>query len=113
MAEEYTVSEEELILDQMLVAFGAGVGFMRVSRQTVGAFRKTHEGIAREIISEGAWAEDGVHLLEHVRAVGRLAANLAVNRGDVGVTEGDLNGAFDNVSRTSRTRWCRSSELAQ
>jgi len=107
MAEEYPDSEAELILGQMLVAFGAGVGFMRVSRQTVAAFRKGHGKIARDIISKGAWEEDGVHLLEHVRAVGRLAANLAVNRGDVGVTEGDLNDALGNASRTSRTRWCR------
>ena len=107
MAEEYPDNEAELILGQMLVAFGAGVGFMRVSRQTVAAFRRGHAEIARDIISEGAWDEDGVHLLEHVRAVGRLAANLAVTRGDVGVTEGDLKDAFANVSRTSLTRWCR------
>lgn len=113
MAEEYPAGEEELILGQMLVAFGAGVGFMRVHQDTVAAFRRTHLGIVRNIVSHHAWDADAVDVLEKVRAVGRLAASLAVERGDVGVTEGDLNDAFASVTRFAPTRWCLESELAR
>lgn len=92
-------------LGQMYVAFGHGVGSMRVSRGAVRALGARYRGIL-EREAEEHWEEVAVEVLERMRAVGRLAAQKAAQRGDTAVSESDVSSAAQSVEVTSQTEYC-------
>lgn len=92
-------------LGQMYVAFGHGAGSMRVSREAVRALSSRYRGILdRE--AEKHWEQEAVEVLERIRAVGRLAAQKAVARGDTIVQADDFTSAARTVEAASGTEYC-------
>ncbi len=92
------------VLGQVLIAFGQGTGAMRVPRKTVTAIRARYLAMADKALPR--WEEDAVQALERVRAVGRLAAHLAVVRGDTRILAADFFRAAETVERDSGTPIC-------
>ncbi len=98
-------TEIDLMLGQALVALGQGMGAIRFPRQTVAAARAHFLGMAKR--ASATWDRDAVEALERVRMIGRLAAQLAVARGDVHVVEADFATAARSVETLSNTDICR------
>jgi len=92
-------------LGQMYVAFGHGAGSMRVSREAVRALRGRYRGIL-EREAEKHWEQEAVEVLERLRAVGRLAAQKAAERGDTIIRVDDFTRAAQSVEVTSQTEYC-------
>jgi urease gamma subunit len=91
---------------QALVVFGQGLESCRVSRSAVLAFRRHWAELRLAPEELERWDEVAVHVLEWVRTVGRLAAQLALSRGEACVAREDVLAAFESVVRHARVeRW--------
>jgi hypothetical protein len=90
---------------QALVAFGQGTDTMRVSRAAAMAFRQClNRRLTPEVVD--TWPEIAVQLLERVRSIGRVAAQLALALGDTCISRDDVLAAFEKVARRSKTDYC-------
>ena len=99
------MSQIDDIVGQMLVAFGHGIGSVRVPRDTVRALTERYRPTLEKGLAD-QWDDDGVQVLERVRATGRLAAQNSVVRGDTKVTQDDFATAAMKVEAESKTPWC-------
>ena len=103
MANGYT---QEGIMAQIWVAFGQGTGATRVSQSAAVALRTLYfDAITAQVVNE-RWGVDGVQVLERIRAIGKLAAFKAVERGDTTVQPDDVQSAALTVQATSDTDLC-------
>lgn len=100
---EYT---QEGIMAQIFVAFGQGAGATRVSHDAAVALR-THyfDWITPQVIGT-RWTTDAVQALERVRAIGKLAAFQALQRGDTVISSADVESAAAKVELASNTDLC-------
>jgi len=93
------------ILDQILVAFGQGTGIMRVARSAAAALRDRYEPYVDER-ALALWGEEGVQVLERIRAIGRLAALRTVEGASTVITRPVVAAAAENVESVSKTLFC-------
>jgi hypothetical protein len=97
-------AEVEEIAGQILIAFGQGTGAIRVPRGTVRTMRAYFRRFAEKAVPR--WGVDGSEVLERVRLMGRLAAQIAVGRGSHELGSDDFTKAADSVRMTSQTDIC-------
>jgi hypothetical protein len=96
---------EEGIMAQVLVALGQGTGPIRVSQAGCLALRDRYlRRITAEVVS--SWGNDGVQVLERIRAIGRLLANNASTAGRTAIAGEDVIPAARVVERESDTPLC-------
>lgn len=96
----------EGIMAQIWVAFGQGTGTLRVTQEAVLVLHTQYDrAITDEIVNE-AWDKEAVHILERIRAIGRLAALTAVSRGDSVINAEDVKKAIPPVQQASDTERC-------
>ena len=105
MSKVYT---EEGMIAQALIAFGQGMGAVRISHDTAVLVRALYSKLLaakkEEIFAD--WEKDGVHALERVRAAGRAAANKLSLRAGTMVSSEDVEQAVREASVESSTGWC-------
>ncbi len=100
-----TGSDIEDILGQFYIAFGQGLGSLRVSRRTAAALRERYLMVINSVILE-EWDSIGSEVLERVRAVGRMAAIRAATVGRTYVVPEDFIESSRAVERESETPVC-------
>lgn len=104
--------EAELRMGQALCAFGVGAGPTRISRGVVAAIRERYlETFALRIEEDQAagcdrWAVEGPNVLDRARAIGRLAAHLALCEGSMSIEPRHLKGAVEQVEAYHMGRYC-------
>jgi len=87
----------EQILAQVFIAFGQGAGTMTVAHDAIDAARQEYaDGIAA---SAPRWNEIALPTLEYARAIGRVAAYLAVKDGRNVISKGDWIEAAKQVAQ--------------
>lgn len=96
---------KEEAMGQIFVAYGHGTGSLRTSRATVAALRGRYFG-QLDTMTEATWEQEAVEILERIRAIGRLAAQKAIERGDTVVSPTDFDPAASTVEVTSQTEYC-------
>jgi hypothetical protein len=90
---------------QALVVFGQGTDTLRVSRAAVMTFRNCmSRRITPQVIE--TWDGIAVQLLERVRTIGRVAAQLALAEGDTCISRDHVLAAFEQVAQRSKTSFC-------
>jgi hypothetical protein len=104
----YTV---EGILDQILVAFGQGTGFLRVARSAAAALRDRYEPFTDERVL-ALWGEEAVNVLERIRTLGRLAALRTTEAASTVITRPLVIAAAENVESVSQTPLCPPAALS-
>jgi hypothetical protein len=103
---------EDGVMAQIWVAFGQGTGAMRVSQEAALELRARYlEHIHRPRTSDGStalenWDQEAVQILERIRAIGRLAAFKAMERGAPTVSRDDVSSSAETVETTSDTDRC-------
>jgi hypothetical protein len=105
-SKEDTSYSQQGIMAQIWVAFGQGAGMTRASQKAVMAL---HARYFDHISSSGikdVWGEHAVQVLERLRAIGRVAAHKAMERGDTAISEADVAAAITAVEQESDTSWC-------
>jgi len=91
---------------QISIAFGQGTGALRVEHDAAVALRSLYfDAITPEIVST-RWAGAAVQVLERIRAIGRLAAFLAIQRGDTVIFAADVQTAVPTVEKISDSDLC-------
>jgi hypothetical protein len=104
--------EAELRIGQALFALGQGAGATRVSRGSIAAVRERYlDNFARRIEQDWAeghdnWAVEGPNVLDRARAMGRLAAHLALCEGSMAIEERHLRASFAQVEKYHLGRFC-------
>jgi hypothetical protein len=93
------------IMAQIWVAFGQGSGMTRASQNAVLALEARYSGRIDQEVLDG-WGTEAVQVLERIRAIGRVAALSATQRGDTAISEADVTAAISSVERESDTSWC-------
>ena len=115
----------ESIVGQFCYAFGAGAGRLRVQRETIETLQARYRPYLRaNLQSDGgrkAWGDAKIHLLEYVTAMGRYAASLALQSGEMTILPEHFEVAakrFEHAAHRTRTRaikagpWCPASRSA-
>lgn len=100
MPDESSAEQREAIFRQILVAFGQGTGPMRVSRAATAKLHERYHGWVDERVA-GQWDDAGSHILERMRAIGRMAASSAASAGRTVITDKDVEPAMHAVERQS------------
>ena len=100
------VYSQEGIMAQILIAFGQGSGATRVSHDAAVALRTHYFGSITPDVIGNRWAGEAVQVLERIRAIGKLAAFQAMQRGDTVVSADDVETAAVKVELTSDTDLC-------
>jgi hypothetical protein len=97
---------QEGIMAQIFVAFGQGTGATRVSQDAAVALRTLYfdDIIAKNALSR--WEDVAVQVLERIRAIGKLAAFLSLQRGDTTISDVDVQASAKTVQLTSNTEFC-------
>ena len=97
---------QEGIMAQIWVAFGQGTGCARVSQKAVMALRARYfDHIQTSGVIE-VWKENAMQVLERIRLIGKIAALIAIQRGDTTISEADVQIAIVKVEVESDTSWC-------
>jgi hypothetical protein len=118
--------EIESILGQFCYAFGAGAGRLRIDRETIRCLQARYRpyllrNLERET-GRRAWADARHHLLEYLAAMGRYAASLALQGGEMTILPAHFDAAanrFEGAAHRSRKHvikagpWCPGSRLPE
>ena len=99
-------ADEKNILSQALVALGQGTGPIRVSRAACQAFVDHYEPWIQRKRLASSWSDDGVQVLERVRAIGRLAALRATSEARTAIGPEDVETAMSAVEALATTALC-------
>ena len=103
--EDFSYTQEG-IMAQILVAFGQGTNFSRVSQKAVMAL---HARYFEHIQSSGilkVWKQNATQVLERIRLIGKVACLIATQRGDTTISEADVQIAIVKVEVESDTSFC-------
>ena len=100
---EYTKRD---LINQSLVAFGQGTGFMRVSRMSCREFIRIFSPLIDSHRMASEWHKTAFQVLERVRTVGRVAALLALEEGRTYIDRKDIEPAMIRVRLASKTDFC-------
>jgi len=84
---------QEGVMAQIFVAFGQGTGVTRVSPDAAEALRALYFDAITADIASTRWSGEAV--LERIRALGRLAAFQALQRGDTVVSAADVQSLLE------------------
>lgn len=106
ISEDGNVYTQEGIMAQIWVAFGQGTGCTRVSQKAVMVL---HVRYFKHIGTSGiipVWQDNAMQVLERIRLIGKLAALLAIERGDTTISAADVLKAIERVEAESDTSWC-------
>ena len=96
---------QEGIMSQIFVAFGQGTGAIRVSQDAAVTLRTLYYvAITANVIAQ--WDACAAQVLERIRAIGRLAALTATQRGDTTIVPTDVETSAALVQKTSMTDFC-------
>lgn len=96
---------QEGIMAQIMVAFGQGTGAWRVSQDAALQLRTIYfDAITEELT--GLWETEAVQILERIRAIGRLAANSALEAGATAISVADVRTSATRVRETSESPFC-------
>jgi hypothetical protein len=95
----------ETVMGHVCVALGQGTGAVRVSRAAVEVFYAHYRPATTPAVVAG-WEAYAVQVLERIRAVGRLAAQAAVERGKTAIGAEETLRAARAVERESGTPLC-------
>jgi hypothetical protein len=98
-------SQQETILAQVYQAFGQGTGFVRVSRKAVAALGRRYRVLITDAVSRD-WDHQGAQVLERIRAIGRMAAQLTISRGATAIGPEECVQAAVAVEKASATPIC-------
>lgn len=99
------MTSKEVVLGQIYQAFGQGTGAVRVSRRAVHALGERYQGtIDAAVVSR--WDELAPQILERMRAIGRLAAQLTGALGETAIGGEATVQAAIMVEKVSRTDFC-------
>lgn len=104
--------EAELRIGQALCAVGQGAGPTRISRGVVQAVRERYlETFVLRIEEDRAegrdrWGVEGPNVLDRARAMGRLAAHLALCEGSMAIETRHWRGAVEQVEKYHMGRFC-------
>ena len=101
---EEIVYTDEGVMAQIWVAFGQGTGMTRVAQKAALTLQARYSPEIAGHLEE--WGTEAVQVLERIRAIGKLAALKATERGSTIVTEEDVKTAMATVERESDTSWC-------
>jgi hypothetical protein len=109
----------ESVVGQFCYAFGAGAGRLRIHRETIGTLQTRYRPYLQANLGteagHKAWGEAKFHLLEYVTAMGRYAASLALQAGEMTILPEHFEVAakrFEVAAHRTRTRaikagpWC-------
>ena len=95
----------ELIVGQLLTAFGQGTNALRVSRESIAFLRDRYLPVVAGDLKD-QWEKEAVEILEKLRAMGRLAAQYATDRGSTTIATQDTEQAVHQVEDAADTPWC-------
>lgn len=104
--------EAELRIGQALCAIGQGAGPTRISRGVVRAVRERYlENFVVRIEEDEAagrdgWCLEGPNVLDRARAMGRLAAHLALCEGSMAIEPRHWKEAVTQVEKYHMGRYC-------
>lgn len=111
--------EVESLVGQFCYAFGAGTGRLRVDSDTIkclqARYRPYLDANLRTESGRRGWAEAKYHLLDYLTAMGRYAASLALQAGEMTILKDHFEVAarrFEAAAHRSRSRvfragpWC-------
>lgn len=95
----------EGIMAQVWIAFGQGTDYLRVSQEAALALQVLYyKAITDDLIEK--WELESVQILERIRAIGRLSAQLAINVGSTRITPKNVIEAAATVQIESDTERC-------
>ena len=97
---------QEGIMAQIWVAFGQGTGCARVSQKAVMALHARYFNHIKTSDVIKVWNENAMQVLERIRLIGKIAALIAIQRGDTTISEADVQIAIVKVEVESDTSWC-------
>ena len=90
---------------QAWIAFGQGTDYLRVSQEAALTLQEIYrKAISDDLIEK--WSDESVQVLERLRAVGRLSAQLAVTAGDTKIIPRYVLEAAAQVRIESDTERC-------
>jgi hypothetical protein len=92
------------IMDQVFVAFGQGIGSMRVSRSACAALRRRYMPMHER--DKKLWADEGDQALERIRTLGRKMATDATSKGRTDITDEGFSETAQIVEAESATKIC-------
>lgn len=99
------IDPAETVMGHLCVALGQGTGAVRVSRAAVQAFHAHYRpSLTDEFVA--SWETLAVQVLERVRAVGRMAAQAAVERGGTAIGPEETIRAAWNVATVGDCPFC-------
>jgi hypothetical protein len=99
-------STQEVIMAQIWVAFGQGMGMTRVSQMAVMALHGRYFGHINDSCIRPVWKDHAVQVLERIRTIGKFAALKALERGDTTISKDDVIAAMAAVEFKSDSSWC-------
>jgi len=95
----------ETVMGHLCIALGQGTGAVRVSRVAVQAFHSHYQPSLTDAFVE-SWETLAVQVLERVRAVGRMAAQTAVERGQTAIGPEETIRAAGTVATVGDCPFC-------
>jgi hypothetical protein len=93
------------IVGQFCFAFGQGAGSVHVMREAIQAIRERYEPFIEAATPDGSdalWIQQAIHVLEYMRAEGRLAAEYVIVDGRTKITRRDFLKAAEKVEAAAR-----------
>jgi hypothetical protein len=96
---------QEGILAQVYVAFGQGTSYLRVTQEAALTLQALYgKAITDDLIEK--WDLEAVQVLERIRAIGRLSAQIAIGQGDTKIIPKYVLEAAAQVQIESDTERC-------
>ncbi len=90
---------------QVWIAFGQGTDYLRVTQEAALALHELYDkAISDNLIEQ--WGDESVQILERIRAIGRLSAQLAVTAGNTKIIPEYVIAAAAQVQIESDTERC-------
>lgn len=98
------VGELETVVAQLYIAFGQGAGSLYVSPEAIAAGRRQYEQLVAKNLEK--WPQASLKALEYARAIGRVAAHLAVSEGWNTIQGDHYTSAAEMVRKNCHVEFC-------
>jgi hypothetical protein len=98
--EKFNPDDFELLFSLCCFALGTGAGSMHMKSNGMEALRLHFKKMMTDGLAVFEWKKVSDAILENFRAVGRLSANLAIDRGSKSIEQQDLAIAVDRIIST-------------
>ncbi len=82
------ITRDQIVLAQLIVAFGQGAGTLFVSEAAAGTALAHFIPVVPKLVAQ--WDEVGHQVLEYARTIGRTTGHLAAGRGCGTISEDDF-----------------------